>query len=169
MNYFITLWFSSLTLLSPATQYSYVPTNVGALIWYKHTYSVFNDTVPVCAHIESLAELEAETSKKRIFKGPEQTLLTSQGKPVLLTTKFLAKPQYVVLSYDRSLATHSVIGSPLNPINREEFYTISASSTDIVNYTLEKAKQTGYDYKIYKSQEYTIKDNGHSFTFKKLP
>jgi hypothetical protein len=169
MNTFLTLWFSSVSLLSPATHHAYVPVSVGALALYKHTYAVFEATAGAGAYIDSLAELEIEPSKKRIFKGAEQMLVLSNGKPVLLTTEFLAKDQVQVLSYDESFATHSLIGIPGRPVDKEEFYTISKSSTDLVNYTLQKSMETGFSFKIYKGREYEAKDNGRTFTFKKIP
>lgn len=169
MTWWIALWFSSMTLLSPATQYAYVPLNVGALNLYKHTYAVFNTTADVGAYMDSLAGLENEVTIKTIYRGPEQRLILSNGKPIFLGTKFLAPNQYSVLSYDESFSSHAFIGSTSNSIDREEFYTVSDSSTDLINYTLLKAKQTGYDYKIYRGEQYVARDNGRSFTFKKIP
>ena len=170
MTWWIATFFTTMSVLvGPGIPIGYVGINTVAeqLDRDLNAYDVVDSTMSVGNYVLSISTIakapNSERAPKRVYKCLEQTLLVSNGRPSLLVTKFLAKPQWVMLMND-----------PLFPENNfdveslSEHFVVSTDSNVVAQYAINKGLITGLKYRIYKGQEYEYTSReDYSFKLKK--
>lgn len=173
MTYWIALFFQATSLLNSPTTYIDVIQASASLNVDHNVYAVFQDTGNAGNYMLSLSSpsifsIFPNLAHRRVFQGVEQTVLRGDlGRVSLIATKFLAKPQWIILTVeDGSEATYGIIGSTNHPANTMmEHFAMSIDSVSLADFAMSKALDTGLSYKIYRAQEYDAKDSlNFSFT-----
>lgn len=191
----ITLLFSSMTLLGPATHYD-VPAAREMLIADQNAAHVMASTAAVGNYHVTLTDWEVgrywmlqssgglvtmldspEISTKQVFRVVEQNLIVSSGVPIFFGTKFKAPLQWAVLStitiqmsdYWTKSSTGGwvLVSTPTRPRTEiQDHFIVNQSSTALVAKTLARVARTKEKYRIYRAEGYIAKDR-YDFSFKK--
>lgn len=153
MIQWIALFFST-ALMAPPTTYS-IPDAGLSLYQNRNSYSLMMTTANVGNYLYGLKANEYNVSQAQVFRVTEQTVILSNGKPVVIASKFLAPLQWLVLSVDVDTG----------PTAGEQLFSIDTDSNALVIGAIQKATQMNKKYVIYRGTEYIAKDR-YDFSFK---
>lgn len=171
MNW-IALFFSSMSLLNSPTTYIDVIQASASLTKDSNAYAMFEDTAPAANYMlsftsPSIVSVQSNLTKRKVYKSVEQVVLRDNlGRVSLVTTKFLAKPQWIILLVDLDLRPEfGQMGNTNHPTNTTmEHFAISTDAVALADFASNKSLDTGLAYRIYRAQEYDARDT-LNFTF----
>lgn len=171
-SWFIAIFFSTAGLMPSTTNFfPSVPESVNSIETNHNAYSVIPSTHLLAGYLDTMASSGNFVCAQRIFNVTEKTLTKRNGVVTNVSSKFLAKPQWLDICTDVEFSSYSLLGqSLLPPYMMEEQFAISTSPLALANFAVQKSSETGLAFKVYGGPEFVAHDpysiTGYKFTTK---